>query len=192
SVSLLRGHQLDLGAAHNKVKHGFAVRARDDMRVTFSTAPPRPDNTLPLSAVNGEDAFDIFDRPVLEVLAEPKAEGHRQGLEVTQLRVDPPTVLAEAYMIAWTHAAIFHTAAVKHYEGRGDLSEHLPPFPGLPLRGPHPRHIGAKDVIGMRFSLTMPPGGGPRRRPTGIGFRDYFQDLTFTGEPVRGVVLTED
>lgn len=193
SARLLRGHQLDLSAAHNKVKHGFAVRARDDVKVTFSTTPPRPDGTIALSSVYGEGAIDILDRPVLEVLSEGKAEGHRQGLEVTQLRIDPPTVLAEAYMIAWAHAAIFHTAALQHYSDR-HLGDHvsLPPFPGLPVRGPHPRHIGAKDVVGMRFSLTMPPGGGPRRRPTGIGFRDYFQDLTITGEPSRDALITED
>lgn len=194
SALLLRGHQLDLSAAHNKVKHGFAVRARDDMRVTFSSTSPRPDGTLPLSAVSGEDAVDLIDRPVLEVLSEPKADGHRQGLEVTQLRIDPPTVLAEAYMIAWVHAALFHTAALKHYGDRNDLADHVnvPPFPGLPVLGPHPRHIGAKDLVGMRFSLTLPPGGGPRRRPTGIAFRDYFQDLTITGEPMLGILITED
>lgn len=193
SARLLRGHELDLSAAHNKVKHGFAVRARDDMRVTFSTTPPRPDGTIPLSAVNGKAAIDIIDRPMLEVLSEPKAEGHRQGLEITQLRIDPPTVLAEAYMIGWVHAAIFHTAALKHFGGRDDLPAHAkaPLFPGLPVRGPHPRHIGEKDVVGMRFSLTMPPGGGPRRRPTGIGFRNYFQDLTITGEPIRGARVTD-
>lgn len=193
AASLLRGHQLDLSAAHNKVKHGFAVRARDDMRVTFSTTPPRSDGTLPLSAVSGEGAVDLIDRPVLEVLSEPKVDGHRQGLEVTQVRIDTPTVLAEAYMIAWVHAAAFHTAAVKHY-GNRELRKHanVPLYPGLPVRGPHPRHIGAKDLAGMRFSLTMPPHGGPRRRPSGIAFRDYFQDIAITGAPVRDVRITRD
>ncbi|MFA6575821.1 MAG: hypothetical protein WCS84_10410 [Nocardioides sp.] len=180
AAGLLSPGEIDLQAGHNKVKHGLAVRARSDMRVTFVTTPPNEDGTVPLSAFTGPDAVDIFDQPVLELLARgPKVDGHRQGLEITQLRLKPSALLADAYMLAMAHAALFHVAAVEHFAGRDDLREHHvpPPFPGYPVGGPRPKNVDAHAPLGMRFPLTTPPGGGPAGREAGIGFRDRFQVL---------------
>ncbi|MGO3153439.1 MAG: hypothetical protein ACTIJJ_12605 [Galactobacter sp.] len=195
AIDLLVGHELQLNAAHNKVKHGLSVRARDDLKVSFVTTPPRADGTIPVGALTGPDAVDIFDRPVIEVLAQaPKVDGHRQGLELTQLRVDAPAVLAEAYMIAWAHAAMFHVAATKHFEGRADLPDYLsaPAHPGYPVGGPHPDHVSGKAPVGMRFPLTTPPGGGPARRSAGVAFRGSFIPLIFTGSAMRNVRVVAD
>jgi len=194
-IDLLVGHELQLNAAHNKVKHGLSVRARDDLKVSFVTTPPSADGTIPVGALTGPDTVDIFDRPVIEVLAQaPKVDGHRQGLELTQLRVDAHVVLAEAYMIAWTHGAMFHVAATKHFEGRTELPDYLaaPAHPGYPVGGPRPHHVSAKAPVGMRFPLTTPPGGGPTRRPPGIAFRDSFIPLIFTGSAVRNLRVVAD
>jgi hypothetical protein len=195
ATDLLEGHELQLNAAHNKVKHGLSVRARDDLKVSFVTTPPSADGTIPVGALTGPDAVDIFDRPVIEVLAQaPKVDGHRQGLELTQLRVDVPAVLAEAYMIAWAHGAMFHIAATKHFEGRADLPDHVraPAHPGYPVGGPHPDHISGKAPVGMRFPLTTPPGGGPAQRPAGIAFRDSFIPLILTDSAMRDVLVVAD
>jgi hypothetical protein len=125
AARLLSPAAIDMHAAHNKIKHGLAVRARSDMRVVFLTTPPNEDGTVPLSRFTGSNAIDIFDQPVLELLATgPKVDGHRQGLEFTQLRVKPSALLADAYMLAMTHAAFFHVAAAEHFAGRDDLPEH--------------------------------------------------------------------
>ncbi|MFC0582737.1 hypothetical protein [Micrococcoides hystricis] len=195
AIDLLVGHELQLNAAHNKVKHGLSVRARDDLKVSFVTTPPSPDGTIPVGVLTGPDAVDIFDRPVIEVLAQaPKVDGHRQGLELTQLRVDVPAVLAEAYMIAWAHGAMFHVASTNHFEGRVDLPDYLgaPAHPGYPVGGPHPDHVSGKAPVGMRFPLTTPPGGGPAKRPAGIAFRDSFIPLIFTGDAMRNVRVVTD
>lgn len=195
AIDLLVGHQLQLNAAHNKVKHGLSVRARDDLKVSFVTTPPNADGTISVGALTGPDAVDIFDRPVIEVLAQaPKMDGHRQGLELTQLRVDVPAVLAEAYMIAWAHGAMFHVAATKHFECREDLPDylHAPSHPGYPVGGPHPDHVSGKAFVGMRFPLTTPPGGGPGRRPAGLAFRDSFIAITFTGSAMRNIRVVAD
>lgn len=195
AIDLLFGHELQLNAAHNKVKHGLAVRARDDLRVSFSNTPPSADGTISVGALSRPDAVNIFDHPVIEVLAkQPKVDGHRQGLELTQLRVDVPAVLAEAYMIAWTHGAMFHVAATKHFESRVDLPGYLqaPPPPGYPVGGPHPDHVSGKAPVGMRFPLTTPRGGGPGKRPAGIAFRESFIPLTFTGSAMRNIRVVAD
>ena len=196
AIDLLVGHELQLNAAHNKVKHGLAVRARDDLKVSFSTTPPSADGTISVGALSRPDAVNIFDHPVIEVLAKkPKAGGHRQGLELTQLRVDVPAVLAEAYMIAWTHGAMFHVAATKHFKGRTGLPDYLSPptHPGYPLGGPHTDHVSGKAPVGMRFPLTTPPGGGPETRPAGIAFRNSFIPFEFTGSPMRNIrVVAEE
>jgi hypothetical protein len=180
AVRLLSPSEIDLQAGHNKAKHGLAVRARSDLRITFLTTPPHDDGSVPLSALTGPDAIDIFDQPVLELLAHgPKVAGHRQGLELTQLRLKPAALLADAYMIAMAHAALFHVAATEHFANRDDLREYQvpPPFPGFPVGGPRPADIDARAPLGMRFPITTPPGGGPSRREAGIGFRDRFQVL---------------
>jgi hypothetical protein len=148
---------------------------------------------VPVSAFTDEGAVDIFDQPLLEFLAHgPKVDGHRQGLELTQLRLRPSAVLADAFMLAMTHGAMFYVAAVEHFAGREDLREHLSPpsFPGYPVGGPRPMHIDAKSSLGMRFPLTTPPGGGPPAREPGIGFRSYFQALHIDyNNRVSGVVV---
>ena len=180
AVDLLGPAQVDVQAANNKVKHGLAVRARSDMRVAFASQQPNDDGSVPLSAFTGDGAIDIFDQPVLESLAPgPRVDGHRQGLELTQLRLKPAAILAEAFMLAMTHAAMFHVAAAEHFAGRDDLEEGLgpPDFPGFPVDGPRPKDIEPEAPLGMRFPLTNPPGGGPVTRQAGIGFRTYFQEL---------------
>jgi hypothetical protein len=180
AAALLSPAAINLQAGHNKIKHGLAVRARSDMRVTFVTTPPQPDGSIPLSAFTGPGAVDIFDQPVLESLARgPKVDGHPQGLEITQLRLKPSALLAETYMLAMTHGALFHVAAAEHFAGRENLREYQapPPFPGYPVGGPRPAHIDARAPVGMRFPVTMPPGGGQIRREAGIGFRDRFLTL---------------
>lgn len=174
------GQQIDLHGAHNKVKHGLAVRARADMRLTFTATGPDEDGSIPLSALTGPEAIDIFDQPVLELLARgPKADGHGQGLEVTQLRLNTAALLADAFMLAMTHGALFHVAAADHFDGRADLPDHVAPpaFPGYLLGGPRPKHIDSGSPLGMRYLLTNPPGGQAPARETGIGFRTYFQPI---------------
>lgn len=122
----------------------------------------------------------------------PKVDGHRQGLELTQLRLKPSAILAHAFMLAMTHGALFHVAAAEHFAGRVDLDERLAPptFPGYPVGGPRPSNIDAGAPLGMRFPLTEPPGGGPVGRAAGIGFRDYFQTFHMDYESrVRGRVV---
>lgn len=178
AVTLLStGAPIDPQAGHNKAKHGLAVRARSDMRLVFTTTGPAADGSIPLSAFTGPGVVDIFDQPVLEVLTQPKVDGHLQGLEVTQLRLKPSALFAEAYMLAMAHGALFHVAAVEHFTGRNDLHEdHAPPAsPGYPVGGPRPSNIDAHAPLGMRFPLTTPPNGGRVTREAGVGFRDRFQ-----------------
>lgn len=191
ATDLLVGRQSYLNAAHNKVKHGLAARSRNDLRITFTTTPPNADGTLPLSAVTGPDSYDLFDRPVLEVLVRPpKRNKQTQGLELTQIRIDVPEVLVEAHMIAWTHGAMFNVAATRHFTGREHLPDHLKPpaHPGYPLGGPLPEHIHSQAPRGLRFPLTTPPGGGPPP-PAAVVFRDSYTPIHFTGTTWTGRVV---
>ncbi len=177
---LLRPAEIDRQAAHNKVKHGLAVRARSDMLVMFSEKGPSADGTVARSDLEGPTVRNILDHQVLEFLARaPKADGHAQGLEATQLRIRPSAVLVDAYMLAKAHALMFYVAALEHFDGRQDLPDHhtAPPFPGYQVGGPNPRNVDAHAPLGLRFPLTSPPGGGPLKRDAGIGFREYFQVL---------------
>ncbi|MBC3762601.1 hypothetical protein ACUN7V_00970 [Quadrisphaera oryzae] len=194
AVQILSPGEIDTQAAHNKVKHGLAVRSRPDMRVGLVMAPIPDGDTIPISAVRGPQSLDVFDRPVLEVLARPTLDGHRQGLEVSQLRLNPAALLAEAHMLAMTHGAFFHVAANDHFSGRSDLGQGCvpPAHPGYPVGGPLPEHIDADAALGMRFSLTQPLGGGSVTRTTGIAYRDRFVTLHIDHVQDRRMRIVDD
>ena len=182
ALALSCGH-LNLGALHNKIKHGLVVRPDDQTRLTATTTPPAADGGVPLSALTGDDAFDIFDTVVLEYISRPPGKP-RQGLERTLLRADPATLLAEAWMLVVTHGALFHTCAYRHFGS--DRSDEFMPYPGLPL-GPTPAQVRRGKPQGMRFPLTLPPGGGQPSRQAGIDMGDVFVPLRF-GQAMEGRV----
>ena len=53
AMSLLVRGDININAAHNKLKHGLAVRARDDVLATVTTQAPTPDGGVPLSSLTG-------------------------------------------------------------------------------------------------------------------------------------------
>lgn len=171
AMNLLTRDDVNVNAAHNKIKHGLAIRARNDLRVTFTTTPPNPDGTVPLSSLKGPEAIDLFDTVTLNYLARPpKQNGHKQGLEMSTLKLPPATLLAEASMMAVTYGAMFRIAADRHFQERKVTR---PPYPQLPL-GPTPQQLLGNSVVGARYVVTSPPGGGKSARKAGIAFQKGF------------------
>jgi hypothetical protein len=174
AMHLLMRDDIDVNAAHNKVKHGLAVRAGIDL-ATFTPKPLERGAPVPISAVTGPSAVDIFAGPTLDYLARPhKINGRRQGLEITTLNLNPATLLAEGWMIATTFGAMFHIAAARHHSRR---TTELATYPRLPL-GPTPRELLPDAVVvGLRQPLTTPPDGGALDRTTSIGYQRSYQAL---------------
>jgi hypothetical protein len=145
AMSILMPAPIDLHSANNKTKHGLAIRARADMRVDFTTMSPGEDGTVPLEAFDEENGFTIFDRPVLEFLSRRRKSA---GLAVTQLRLDAPSLLVESYMLALTHAALFHVQAARHFadhEPPGGTT--MAPYPGLAVGAPRPTDWSEKGLV---------------------------------------------
>ena len=190
ATTLLMPAELDINTAHNKVKHGLAVRGRSDIKIAFSTVGPDEEGNLPLAAFDPDVSFDIFDSPVLEFMSRPKLPGHsRRGLEVTQLRLDYRALLAESALMALVHGALFHVAARLHFcdhPVRYGLS--VAPHPGWVGTGSSKPNLGGHQV-GLRFPITNPPEGGTARS-AGLGYRDgSFMPLTFTGGRISGQIV---
>lgn len=192
ATTLLEPAELDINTAHNKVKHGLAVRGRSDIKIAFSTVGPDEDGNLPRSALDPGVSFDIFDSPILEFMSRPRLPHHpRQGLEVTQLRLDYRALLAESALMALVHGALFHVAARLHF------SDH-PLRHGLSV-APHPGVVGAESSkpnlgghqVGLRFPITNPPDGG-NARTAGLGHRDgSFVPLDITGSRTSGQIVND-
>jgi hypothetical protein len=188
--NLLVTSELDINAANNRVTHGLAIRAKDDERVDFVAVPAGtkgPDfsnGTVPLSFFS--DAIAVLDKPLVRHLSRPKADGHRQGLDVSTLRLDIPVVLAEAWMIARVHGSVFLSAARTRLDG-------APEYQLVPA-SPSPTQVFPKgSVVGMRHPVTLPPGGGALTRGSrealnGAGFRT----LTFDYSNQTTVTIVED
>ncbi|CAM3192034.1 hypothetical protein NODU109028_02815 [Nocardioides dubius] len=184
---------LDVSVAHNKFKHGLGVRVRDDYLVTFTTSGPAEDGKLPLSAVTGPHAVNLFDKTVLQFLARPGRLKQGMGLESTTLQLNPTVLLAQAALIAHTYAAMFCVAAHEHFEGRDDVDEfRLAPYPGLLLDGPLPQHITREnDVLAMRQALTLRRDGTAPREAMIFYADGSWQPITFTG-PVSSGHIVDD
>jgi hypothetical protein len=189
AMTLLTRDDVDINAAHNKVKHGLAVKPTDDLRMAFSTVAPNSDGTLPLSALTDPTkSADIIDGPSLDYLSRgPKTNGRQQGLELTTLNLKPAFLLTEAWMMATTHAAMFHIAAAKHF---GSREAQIAPYPAL-LSGPTPQDLLQNTVVGIRQPITLPPGGVPLDRPTGVGLFDSFVPLTVNYAGRRSGILVD-
>jgi len=188
--ALLTRSDVHLSAAHNKIKHGLAVRPRDDAKISVLTAgPPVQNGTTPVSALDG--AIDIFDQPFLEYLGRPPDEGHRkQGLELTWLRLDTPTLLAETTMLATVYGSIFHVAALNH-ASRSETAGPVPTYPTVPV-GPTPDGLLGNSVTGMRFPVTLPPDGRKVDRSPGVGFNGgVFVPLRFDYASGQTITLVE-
>jgi hypothetical protein len=192
AMQLLVRNDVDINAAHNKVKHGLAIRARHEL-MTLTPQALRSDDTIPINALTGPSATDIFNGPILDYLARPpRINGRKQGLEITTLGLDPAILLAETWMMATTYGAMFHLAAVRHFSGRDlEPEEEIAPYPPLPL-GPTPDELLSESVVGMRQALTTPPDGGELDRPTGIGFQKFFQVFYIDFAGKRSGTVTDD
>lgn len=192
ATTLLEPAELDINTAHNKVKHGLAVRGRSDIKIAFTTVGPDEDGTLPLSAFDPDVSFDIFDSPMLEFMSRPKLPGQpRQGLEVTQLRLDYRALLAESALMALVHGALFHVAARLHFHDhaiRHGLS--VAPHPGVVGAEASKPNLGGHQV-GLRFPITNPPNGGDART-AGLGQRDgSFVPLDITGDRTSAQIVND-
>ncbi|MGY0236700.1 hypothetical protein [Longispora urticae] len=188
-LQLLDRDDIDVNAAHNKLKHGLAVRSRDDLRVTFVEGPLNPDGTVPLSALNAEGAIDLIDSISLDCLSRPRTvNGRKQGLEVTTLRLKPATVLAEAWMLALTYGAMFHVAAATHFHSR---EVQISPYPAVPLE-PTPDQMLRNSVIGFRHPLTTPPSGGQIDRGSGFAFHEGFVPMNIDHAARRTTLVADN
>lgn len=188
---LLQRNDIALNSVNNKVKHGLAVRARNDIRFDLLRGAVGGDSVTVSEANN--PLATVFEHPVLEALHEaPLGPRSKAPLEVSLVQVDTPRMLAEAHMLAMLYGTIFHTAATIHFSARSNLPAHVhpPQHPGLPVDGPTPPS-GHDPVIGMRFPLTEPRTPGQPVRKQGLSFNDVFVGLNVTAGP-RIVTVVED
>ncbi|MCW2799472.1 MAG: hypothetical protein JWQ70_944 [Aeromicrobium sp.] len=191
AVYLLTRDDMHVNAGNNKAKHGMAIRASDDMRISFSKQGPNAHGRISATVLNGPDTVDIIDRPLLQLLAfPPRSVAPKQGLELTWLRLDAAILLAETTMIATTLGAIFHVAAKAHQDRYGTPT-HIAPYPALRL-GPTADELLNHSVTGMRFPVTDPPDGSANLRPPGVGFHDGFVPLTVDHAGASKAFVTDE
>ncbi|WP_448062277.1 hypothetical protein [Cellulomonas hominis] len=157
AMRLLVSDGLDHNAGNNKLKHGFAVRARNNLRIEFTTTPPNSDGTMPLSAF--ANSVPLIDAHAIEFLERlPGRHSHAGSWEVTVLNVRPTELLAEALMFTVVWSSVVASAASRRFVGR-DRS--APAHVGLAL-GPAPSQV-VRKAVGLRQGLTATKSGAPPR-----------------------------
>jgi hypothetical protein len=82
-------------------KHGMGLRPQDDVLSTLILTPPTPDGGVPLSALTGDDALNLFDEITTEFLARPS---RKHGLEATKIATMPAPTLVETAAMAHARA----------------------------------------------------------------------------------------
>lgn len=196
STSLFTPFPLDVSAAHNKFKHGLGVRPRDDYLLTVASTGPDEQDNIPISALNGDGAVNLFDRTVLQFLARPGPRKAGLALESTTMRLFPEILLAQAALIAHTYAAMFSVAAHKHFNTRETsedaTSQSFTPaaYPGLLVNGPLPEHILTdKAHIAMRQPLTLHKDG-TKPKDSALFYADgTWQTFKITGRSIKARVV---
>ncbi|MGJ8720595.1 MAG: hypothetical protein ACSHW9_02005 [Salinibacterium amurskyense] len=199
AIELLEPGELNVNVAHNKVKHGLAFRARDDIRSSIVALQPGDGHsiieadsggqpTVRLSVLTGEGSAEVFTNPLVSFLSRPpKLNKLEQPLELTSLDLDTEALLAEAFFIATIYGAIFHTAAVEHFGGR---EVEIAKFPTLPV-GPSPKQLLNERPVGLREPLTSPVDEQAFLRPMGIGGHGWFQKINIDHDSRVTAVISE-
>ena len=178
----------DLDAAHNKFKHGMGLRPQDDVLSTMTLTPPNADGNVPLSALTGDQAVNLFDGITTEFISRAS---RKHGLEATQLAMMPTPTLVEAAAMAHTLALLFHSAAVKHFadheppEGRS-----VPAHPGLLVDGPRAGTLRPIRPFALRFPLTTPLRENAGPEALLFWTNGHVNTMVF-GERTRGVVVDD-
>lgn len=188
AIALLTQKSPDLDAAHNKLKHGMGLRPQDDLLMTFTTTPPNANGELPLSALTGDGAGEIFRGITAEFLARPGKNG---GLEITQIAMNPAATLVEAAAMAHTTALLFHTAALKHFaDHKPAEGRQVPDHPGFLLDGPLPGRLRGVRPFALRFPLTTPLRD-PSRPKAELYWTDGDVSTVTFGDRMTGVVVDD-
>ena len=189
AMDLLTRDDIDINAANNKAKHGLAVRATNDLLMLFTTEGPGSDGTVPLSSVSGPNAIPLLDSITLEYLSRPPGQRGGGGLELSTLRLDTSALLAEAWMMATTHASMFSLAARAHFANRTDDYAGPPDPPS----GPTPSELLGHSLVGLRQPATWPTDPETPHRKTGLAFelRDFlFIEVDYEGR--TQAIVAED
>lgn len=183
AMDLLVNDRLDTNAGNNKLKHGFAVRPRDDVRIEFTTTPPNDDGTMRQSAF--DNSTPIIDAVAFEFLERlPKRHDHAGSWEVTVLNLRPAPLLAEALMLCTVWTSVFDAAASRRTDGGGVGA---PQRAGVLALGPAPQRL-IRKAVGLRQSLTAPTNGSAPRGFVVETPRSTVT-LTATGPGQHGVVV---
>jgi len=186
AIYLLKSDELSAQVANNRMKHGLAISARNDLRVELITEPIPEGGEIPLSAFGQGKSIPIVDKPELTYLARPYGKPAR-GVEATSLQVSVPHVLAETWLMAVPYAAFFHIAARRHF---AEVTDDFAPFPTLPV-GPTPAQLRRGLVLGTRMTITTPPDPTTQPRPSGFFTSEFFQTVTFDFDGVRTATVVE-
>lgn len=188
AIALLGQKSPDLNAAHNKFKHGMGLRPQDDVLSTFTTTPPNPDGGVPLSALTGDQAFNLFDGITTEFLAR---RDKKHGLEITQIAMVPAPTLVEAASMAHTLALVFHSAAAKHFTEHAPVEgRKIPDHPGLLIDGPQAGTLRPLQPFALRFPLTTPLRNPDSPHALLFWTNGDINTMTF-GERMTGVVVDD-
>ena len=170
---LLMRDDIHLNASNNKAKHGMSLRARDDLLLTIIRADGLRGDLPTAYELNEPGAFNVLDRPVMEILAKtPPTVQPRADLELSWLRLDSATLLAEASMLTYTLAAFFHVAAQGHLDRYGS-DDAIAPYPLLRF-GPLPDVMLRNVVTGIRLPVVAPHNGKTSERPAGFALHRTF------------------
>jgi hypothetical protein len=187
AMRLLDRSDIDITAAHNKIKHGLAVRSRGDLRIDFITAPIEDVRKIPASTANSPDTIGVVDTTSVAYLSRPSGKP-KQGLEFTTLNLRPSVLLAEAWMMTVTYGAMFHVAASKYFAGRKDVT--LPTYPDVP-DSPEPNPLLKGTVIGIRHPVTTPPGSSEISREFGVALHETFLPMQIDYAGAQSAVIVD-
>lgn len=197
---LVSRQDIDLNAVHNKIKHGPAISSRTDTRVDMfdhalgEVATVSEVNDPVASPVRGPSIEAIHRAPALK-----NVRTKDRPWEATTVVVEIPDFLAECHMLGLLYGALFHNAAREWFSScsRHRCARQPPPYPGLPVVGPHPPHLRrnatgevVQQPVGIRQPLTTVEEY-PKPRGLGLEFSDDFVGLKYVSGARRVKIIPD-
>jgi hypothetical protein len=166
----------------------MGLRPHDDVLTTITLTPPNPEGNIPLSAVAGDHAVNLFDGITIEFLTRAS---RKHGLESTQIVMLPTPTLVEASALAHTLALLFRNLAARHFcDHEPHPGRAIAPHPGLLVDGPVPGNLRPLRPFALRSPLTLPLR--PRSEGKAVLFWTNGHSNTMIFDPPTRAIVVDD
>ncbi|WP_029068670.1 hypothetical protein [Jonesia quinghaiensis] len=152
----------DLNSAYNKMKHGFAVRPDNRLRMDLLSEPPKSERGYSVQELNGPKAHKFLTGYTASFLSRNKRDG---AWDYTAMNIPTDALLAECEMLAMVYGALFRARALPVARSASEQWR-VADYPPVSARPTPEEFLKNSGYNGVVTAATFKKDGSPCDRST--------------------------